>query len=154
MAFRTFTFSSRSDSLSTLAGGSIARLLKSWKRWLWTTSRIAAVSVIEAAAALDTESSAIVICTLSTWVRIPERSRSGFEKRKNNMLWNGRFPSSESIRKDVGLDERAEQDPIQVARRGEVLPEGLLDDDAAPCRAPDGASCSTTGPNSGGGIAR
>ena len=34
------------------------------------------------------------------------------------------------------LHERAEQDPIQVARRGEVLAEGLLDDDAGPFRAP------------------
>ena len=36
----------------------------------------------------------------------------------------------------MSLHERAEQDPIQVARRGEVLPEGLLDDDASPLRAP------------------
>ena len=32
MDFSTFTFSSRSDSLSILAGGSMARLLNSWKR--------------------------------------------------------------------------------------------------------------------------
>ena len=34
------------------------------------------------------------------------------------------------------LHERAEQDPIQVARRDEVLAEGFLDDDAGPFRAP------------------
>ena len=34
------------------------------------------------------------------------------------------------------LHERAEQDPIQLARRDEILAEGLLDDDAGPVRAP------------------
>ena len=39
------------------------------------------------------------------------------------------------MRKMSRLDERAEQDPIQLARRGEVLAEGLLDDDAGAVRA-------------------
>ena len=39
IASRTFTFSSRIDSLSVLTGGSMARLLRTWKRWFWTTSR-------------------------------------------------------------------------------------------------------------------
>ena len=38
------------------------------------------------------------------------------------------------MRKMSLLDERAEQDPIQVARRRQVLAEGLLDDDAGPFR--------------------
>ena len=37
--FSTFTFSSRSDSLSVRAGGSIARFASTWKRWFWITSR-------------------------------------------------------------------------------------------------------------------
>jgi hypothetical protein len=33
IALRTFTFSSRMDSLSGATGGSMARLLKTWNRW-------------------------------------------------------------------------------------------------------------------------
>ncbi len=40
MAFSTLTFSSRIDSLSRRAGGSIARFEISWNRWFWMTSRI------------------------------------------------------------------------------------------------------------------
>ena len=35
----TLTFSSRIDSLSVRAGGSIARFASTWNRWFWTTSR-------------------------------------------------------------------------------------------------------------------
>ena len=51
------------------------------------------------------------------------------------MLWTGRLPEVVVDPEDVALDERAEQDPIQLARRGEVLAEGLLDDDAGAFRA-------------------
>ena len=37
--FSTLTFSSRSDSLSFRAGGSMQRFASTWKRWFWTTSR-------------------------------------------------------------------------------------------------------------------
>ena len=44
---------------------------------------------------------------------------------------------------------------FSALRRGEVVAERLLDDDArALACSPTVASCSTTGPNSAGGIAR
>ncbi len=43
MAFNTFTFSSRIDSLSSRAGHSIARLHITWKIWFWITSRVVPV---------------------------------------------------------------------------------------------------------------
>ena len=59
------------------------------------------------------------------------------------------------MRKIVGLVEGAEQDPVERLRRGEVAAERLLDDDArARRRSPTCASCSTTVPNSAGGMAR
>ena len=44
MALSTLTFSSRIDSLSVLTGGSIARFVRTWNRWFWTTSRMVPVS--------------------------------------------------------------------------------------------------------------
>ena len=82
------------------------------------------------------KSSAIVICTLSTYVRFQNASRTGFAKREEQHVVNGPLPEVVVDPEDVALDESAEQDPIQLARRGEVLPERLLDDDAGAVRAP------------------
>ena len=130
MAFRTFTFSSRSDSLSTLAGGSIARLLKSWKRWFWTTSRIAPVCVVEAAAALDAEVFRHRDLHALDVGPVPERLEERIREAEEQHVVDGALSEVVVDPEDVALDERAEQDPIQIARRGEVVPEGLLDDDA------------------------
>ena len=92
MAFRTLTFSSRMDSLSVRTGGSIARLRQDLKQMVLHDVADGAGLVVERAAALNPEVSAIVICTLSTWSRFQNGSRKELAKRKKSMLCTGRLP--------------------------------------------------------------
>ena len=55
---------------------------------------------------------------------------------------------------DRRLVEVAQQDAVEGLRRGEVRAERLFDDDASAAAQPDLPSCSTTTPNSTGGMAR
>ena len=55
--------------------------------------------------------------------------------------------------KDVGLVEYTEQDVVQLPRRGQILPKGLLDDDASASTAIGLVQISTTVSNRIGGIA-
>ena len=132
---RTLTFSSRSDSLAILAGASIARLLTTWNRWFCTTSRIGAGRVVEAAAALDAEVLRHRDLHALHVGPIPEGLDDRIREAKEQHVVDGALAEVMVDPEDVGLDERAEQGPVQVARRREVLAEGLFDDDTGPRRA-------------------
>ena len=56
--------------------------------------------------------------------------------------------------KDVFLIEPTQQDIVEAPGRVEIAAERLFDYDAGPLAQPDFTSCSTTDPNSTGGIAR
>ena len=59
------------------------------------------------------------------------------------------------MRKIAFSSKAPQQDPVELPRRGEVRAERLLDDDAGALRVqPALPSCSTTVPNSAGGMAR
>ena len=66
---------------------------------------------------------------------IPERLEDRIREAREQHVVHGALAKVVVDPKDVPLHERAEQDPIQLARRDEVLPEGLLDDDARTFRA-------------------
>ena len=154
MAFRTFTFSSRSDSLSILAGGSIARLLKQLEEVVLDDVADRAGLVVEAAAALDAEVLRHRDLHALDVGPVPERLEERIREAEEQHVVDGALAEVVVDPEDVALDERAEQDPIQLARRGEVLPEGLLDDDAGALRAARSRQLFHDRPKSGGGIAR
>ena len=91
--------------------------------------------VVEGAAALDAEVLRHRDLHALDVSPIPERLQDRIREASEQHVVNG--PLSEVVvdPEDVRLDERAEQDPVQLARRRKVLAEGLLDDDAGPFRA-------------------
>ena len=92
--------------------------------------------VVEAAAALDTE--VLGHCDLHALDvgTIPEGLHDRIREANEQHVVNGALSQVMVDPEDVGLHERTEQDAIQVARRDEVLAEGLFDDDAGSVRAP------------------
>jgi hypothetical protein len=76
-----------------LIGGSIARLVKDLEQVILDYVTDGARLVIEGAAPLNPKSSAMVICTLSTWVAAPERLQERVRRSgKKSMLCTGRLP--------------------------------------------------------------
>ena len=110
--------------------------------------------VVEAAAALDAEVLGHRDLHALDVLAVPERFEERVREAEEQHVVDRALAEVVVDPEDVALVERAEQDPVELARRGEVLAERLLDDDAGAVAQPDCASCSTTGPNSGGGIAR
>ena len=91
--------------------------------------------VVEAAAALDAEVLRHRDLHALDVGAIPERLEDRIREADEQHVVNGPLAEVMVDPEDVALDERAEQDPIQLARRGEVLAEWLLDDDAGALRA-------------------
>ena len=58
------------------------------------------------------------------------------------------------MRKIAASSKAPSRIALSLLRRRQVVAERLLDDDAGAVAQPDLASCSTTSPNSTGGIAR
>ena len=86
--------------------------------------------IVEGAAALDSEVlrhgdlNALHVCP------IPERLQDRVREAKEQHVVDGAFAEVVVDPEDVGLGERAEQDPVQGTRRHQIRPEWFLDDDA------------------------
>jgi hypothetical protein len=74
--------------------------------------------------------SAIVICTLFTNLRLPERLEKRVREAKEDHVVHRPLAEIMVDAIDVILVERAEQDGVELARRRKVVPEGLLHDHA------------------------
>ena len=111
--------------------------------------------VVEAAASLDAEVLRHRDLHALDVGAIPEGLEDRIREAGEQHVVNGALAEVMVDPEDVALDERAEQDPIQVARRGEVLAEGLLDDDAgALSRTPIAPVARRRVRRAAGGIAR
>ena len=111
--------------------------------------------VVEAAASLDAEVLRHRDLHALDVGPVPERLQDRIREAEEQHVVDGPLAEVVVDPEDVALDERAEQDPIQRARRGEVLRRrASRRRRGRPLAQPDCASCSTTGPKSGGGIAR
>ena len=136
MAFSTLTFSSRIDSLSVLTGGSIARLVRIWKRWFWTTSRIVAGLIVESASALHAEIFRHRDLHALDMVAIPERLQKRVGEPEEQHVADGLL-AQVMVDAKYRLTRRnvPSRIAIQLARRGQVGPERLFHDDAGAFRA-------------------
>ena len=154
IALRTLTFSSRTDSLSVPAGGSIARLARTWSRWFWTTSRIVAGLFVEGPAALDAELLRHRDLHALDVLAVPDRLQERVGEAEVEQVLDRLLAEVMVDAEDRRLVEVAQQDAVEGLRRGEVVPNGFSMMTRAPAAQPDLPSCSTTTPNSAGGMAR
>ena len=110
--------------------------------------------VVERAAALDAEVLRHGDLHALDVVAVPERFQERVGEAEEHHVVHRPLAEVMVDAEDRRLVEGAEQDPVEFLRRGEVAAERLFDDDAAPLVQPALASCSTTSPNSTGGMAR
>ena len=112
----------------------MARLLKHLEEVILDHVANGARRVVESAAALDAEVFGHRDLHALDVSPIPERLQDRIREASEQHVVNRPLAEVMVDPEDVLFDERAEQDPVQLARRRKVLAEGLLDDDAGPFR--------------------
>ena len=111
--------------------------------------------IVETAAAFDAEIFRHGDLHALDVVAIPERLHERVGEAEDHHVVDRPLAEIMVDAKDGGLGEDCVQDPVELLRRGQVMAEGFLHNDASALRAqPDFANCSTTVSNSTGGMAR
>ena len=110
--------------------------------------------VVERAAALDAEILGHRDLHALDMVAIPDRLQERVGEAEEQHVVHGPLAQVMVDAEDRLLVEGPEQDPVQLLRRGQVAPNGFSTMTRAPLVQPAFASCSTTSPNSTGGMAR
>ena len=110
--------------------------------------------IVKGAAALDAEVFRHGDLHALDMVAVPERLQERIGEAEEEHVMHRPLPQVMVDAEDRRLVEGAEQDLVELLRRGEVVPKGFSTMTRAPLVQPALASCSTTGPNSAGGMAR
>ena len=110
--------------------------------------------IVESAAALDAEVFRHGDLHALDVVAVPERLQERVGEAEDEHVVHRPLAEVVVDAEDAALGKGCVQDPVELLRRRQVVSERLFDDDASAFGRPDFARCSTTGPNSGGGMAR
>ena len=112
------------------AGGSIAAAATTCIRWLTTTSRSGADRVVEVAAVLDPEALGHRDLHRRDVVAVPDRLEHRVREPQVEDLDQAHLPEEVVDPVELGLVEVLVHLLVERARRGDVVPEGLLHHDA------------------------
>ena len=132
MAPRTLRFSVRSDSASKLTGSSIAVRASSCSRWFCSTSRAAPVLLVEGGPAPDADVLGHRDLHGVDVVGVPDRLEQRVGEAQREQVLDRLLAQVVVDPEDVPGGEHVVDEPVQRLRRGEVVAERLLHDDASP----------------------